>query len=56
MSLKISKISKSGFEIFSKLNEIYESFKIENFTPHVTSWLETDRNSVSVMATNWRYF
>jgi len=50
MSLKISKISKNGFEIFQKFNEIYESFKIENFIPHVTSTLETDRNSVSVTA------
>jgi len=37
MSLKISKISISGFEIVQKLNEIYESYKIEKFTPHVTS-------------------
>ena len=29
------KISKGGLEIFSKLHEIYETFKRENFTTHL---------------------
>jgi len=29
------KISKRGLEIFPKINEIYETFKLENFIPHL---------------------
>ena len=29
------KISKGGLEIFPKIREIYETFKVENFIPHL---------------------
>jgi len=29
------KISKMGLEIFQKIHEIYETFKLENFIPHL---------------------
>ena len=29
------KISKRGLEIFQKIHEIYETFKLENFIPHL---------------------
>ena len=29
------KISKGGLEIFQKIHEIYETFKLENFNPHL---------------------
>jgi len=39
MSLKISKILKSGFKIFQKLNEINESFKIEHTACYIYYFL-----------------
>jgi len=32
------KISKGGLEIFQKIHEIYETFKLENFIPHLYTW------------------
>jgi len=33
--MKISKRGQGGLEIFQKIHEIYETFKLENFIPHL---------------------
>ena len=34
------KISKGGLEIYPKIHEIYETFKLENFIPHLYVYLQ----------------